>query len=97
MSGAPQRHEMVRKGIDPSGAEEWLCQQCGRHFIVRWPPRFERVVLHPGDESATHFGGKGDVVLSDLHLSPAVTEGSDALDDDAWRRWLRQNGIDWDE
>jgi hypothetical protein len=96
MSVAPERHEMVRKGVDPSGAEEWLCRECGRHFIVRWPPSFERVVLHPGDESATHVGRNGDVVIRNLQLSRATGEPSAALDDDAWRRWLRQNGIDWD-
>jgi hypothetical protein len=96
MSAAPQRHEMVRKGIDPSGAEEWLCQECGRHFVVRWPPGFERVVLHAGDESATHFGRNGDVVISHMQVSPAASRPSGGHDEDAWRRWLRQNGMDWD-
>jgi hypothetical protein len=87
---------MVYKGTDPSGAEEWLCEECGRHFIVRWRPAYDRVVtLHPGDASATHIGRKGDAAVRDLQVTrtdvPAAT-----LAEDAWRRWLRDNGMDWD-
>jgi hypothetical protein len=97
MSASPRHHEMVHKGTDPSGAEEWLCQECGRHFVIRWPPNYDRLVLQPGDESAAHFGSKGDAVLRHIQVSPTSNEPSAAPDDeDAWRRWLRKNGIDWD-
>ena len=42
---APRPHEMVHQGTDASGMEEWRCPECGRHFVVRWPPDFERLVL----------------------------------------------------
>jgi hypothetical protein len=96
MSATPQRHEMTHKGIDPSGAEEWLCQECGRHFVIRWPPNYDRLVLHPGDESAAHFGRKGDAAVPHLQVSLASNEPSAAPDEDVWRRWLRMNGMDWD-
>jgi hypothetical protein len=85
---APQ-HEMVHQGTDPSGAEEWLCQECGRHFVIRWPPDYERLVLDPGDEDAAHHGRRGDARIDRLELSPAPG-------DDPWRRWLRHHGVDWD-
>jgi hypothetical protein len=92
---APPQHEMVHRGTDPSGAEEWLCPECGRHFIVRWRPSYNRLTLHPGDEDAAHVGRKGDAAIRDLQVSR--TDGQPAtLDQDAWRRWLRDNGMDWD-
>ena len=53
---APPPHEMVHVGTDVSGMEEWRCPVCGRHFIVRWPPDWERLVLVEGDENAPHVG-----------------------------------------
>jgi hypothetical protein len=95
MSASPQ-HEMVHKGTDPSGAEEWLCEECGRHFIVRWRPTYDRVVtLHPGDASATHIGRMGDAAVRDLQVTRADVPAATPAED-AWRRWLRDNGMDWD-
>ena len=90
MRAAPP-HEMVHEGTDATGMEEWRCPVCGRHFIVRWPPDYERLVLAEGDENATHVGTKGDVGLTGIQVTPAADPG-----EDAWRRWLRDNGIDWD-
>ncbi|MCM4078851.1 hypothetical protein [Paractinoplanes hotanensis] len=39
-----------------TGAEEWNCPSCGRRLLLRWPPRFERIVLHPGDDRVIHVG-----------------------------------------
>jgi hypothetical protein len=88
MRAAPP-HEMVHEGTDASGMEEWRCPMCGRHFIVRWPPDYERLVLAEGDADATHVGTKGEVGFRGIEAAPASGEG-------AWRRWLRDNGIDWD-
>jgi hypothetical protein len=90
MRAAPP-HEMVHEGTDASGMEEWRCPVCGRHFIVRWPPDYERLVLAEGDPEATHVGTKGEVGLSGIEVAPASDPG-----EDDWRRWLRDNGIDWD-
>ena len=96
---APPPHEMVHEGTDPTGMEEWRCPVCGRHFIVRWPPRYERLVLAEGDENATHVGTKGEVGLSGVQVVRAGTDpaDSDPGDEESWRRWLRDNGIDWDD
>ena len=90
MRAAPP-HEMVHEGTDASGMEEWRCPVCGRHFIVRWPPDYERLVLAEGDADATHVGTKGEVGLSGIQVVPT------AGPEDEWRRWLRDNGIDWDD
>jgi hypothetical protein len=86
---APPPHEMVHEGTDATGMEEWRCPVCGRHFVVRWPPDYERVVFAEGDEDATHVGTRGEVGLRGIEVAPASGE-------DAWRRWLHDNGIDWD-
>jgi hypothetical protein len=108
---APPPHEMVHEGTDASGMEEWRCPVCGRHFIVRWPPDYERLVLAEGDPKAIHVGTKeGEVGFGGIGIAPAAgmtpaadgdpaTGGDPAAalgDEDAWRRWLRDNGIDWD-
>jgi hypothetical protein len=84
-------HEMVHQGTDASGMEEWRCPVCGRHFIVRWPPNYERLVLAEGDDDATHVGTKGAAGLAGIQVVPAA-----APDEDPWPRWLREHGIDWD-
>ena len=103
---APLPHEMVHEGTDASGMEEWRCPVCGRHFIVRWPPDYERLVLAEGDAKATHVGTKeGEAGFGGIGLARAgeplpATDGDPAAgdpgDEEAWRRWLRDNGIDWD-
>jgi hypothetical protein len=90
-------HEMVHEGTDATGMEEWRCPVCGRHFVVRWPPDFERLVLAEGDANATHVGAKGEAGLSGIRVTAATEEAAaDRSDEDAWRRWLADNGIDWD-
>jgi hypothetical protein len=86
-------HEMVHEGTDATGMEEWRCPVCGRHFVVRWPPNYERLVLAKGDERATHVGSRGEVRLRGIQVAPA---GGEPADDDAWRRWLRDHGVDGD-
>jgi hypothetical protein len=91
--GAPPPHEMVHQGTDASGMEEWRCLVCGRHFVVRWPPDFERLVLAEGDGDAVHVGAKGEPGLTGVQVAPAA---GDAEAEAEWRAWLRDNGIDWD-
>ena len=92
---APPPHEMVHQGTDASGMEEWRCPVCGRHFIVRWPPDYERLVLVEGDPDTPHVGSKGDLAPPGLQVVPAA--GDAEVDAEVeWRAWLRDNGIDWD-
>jgi hypothetical protein len=84
-------HEMVHQGTDATGMEEWRCPVCGRHFVVRWPPNYERLVLAEGDENASHVGRKGEVGFRGIQVTSPVGPG-----EDAWRGWLADHGIDWD-
>jgi hypothetical protein len=88
--GAPPQHEMTHQGTDAAGMEEWRCEVCGRDFVVRWPPNFERLVLTEGDGNAIHIGRKSEPGLTGIQITPG------AGGEDEWRRWLRDNGIDWD-
>lgn len=88
---------MILQGTDSSDAEEWLCPECGRHFIVRWLPHFEQLVLTAGDGRASHHGsGKGKVSIGRMHVA-APDAGLAAATEDPWRRWLRKHGIDGDD
>jgi hypothetical protein len=82
-------HEMIRQEPKPPDADEWLCPACGRRFVMRWPPNYQKVVLDPGDEHAVHVGGSGGVSIGPIEVSPAASE-------DSWRRWLREHGVDLD-
>ncbi len=54
-----ESHKMVLETVHESGAEEWYCPTCGRRFLMNWPPDYKKTVLEPGDEYASHTGGKG--------------------------------------
>jgi hypothetical protein len=84
---------MVFNGKAESGAEEWVCPTCGRRMLMRWPPHYEKLVLEHGDESATHVGGKGGLRVGQVAIAP-TTAGEVP---EAEQRWLRDNGIDWDD
>ena len=74
--------------------EEWLCPTCGRHLLLQVSPRYQKLVLEPGDGLAAHVGATDGVQLGPVEVvgsgGPPADPGSD------WRRWLADNGIDWD-
>ena len=61
-------HEMVVVNSGETGSEEWNCPSCGRRLLLRWPPRFERVVLLPGDDQVMHVGGRRSGEVPDPEL-----------------------------
>ena len=75
----PQPHQMLMETTHPSGDEEWYCPTCGRRFLVRWQPRYKKVVLEPGDEYAIHSGGRGGLRMT---LARMDTTGEPALSDE---------------
>jgi len=62
-------------------------------MLMRWPPRFEKIVLEDGDSSAVHAGAKGGVLMRKAEVTQAVS--IDVTDGEL--QWLRGNGIDWDD
>ena len=87
-----ETHEMILNGYAESGGEEWVCPDCGRRVLLRWPPDFERLILEHGDDTAVHVGAKGGVRMTGLEVNPSP---SPDLSGEA-RQWLSNNGIDWD-
>lgn len=83
---------MVLNGRAESGQEEWVCPDCGRRVLLRWPPDYERLILEYGDDNAVHVGAKGGVRMTgpDVHPSPSPDLSSET------RQWLSDSGIDWD-
>src|SRR5262245_23033894 len=73
-----EHHQMLLETTHNSGAEEWYCPTCGRRFLLRWPPSYEKVVIEPGDEFATHSGSKGDMLR--MHAADIV-DPTEHLDD----------------
>jgi len=63
---------MELRGVDEAGREEWFCPICGRHFLMRWPPDYDRTIIDPGDEYTTHTGGKGGLRMGALTMGSVV-------------------------
>jgi len=99
----PERHEMQLMRTLAGGEEEWFCPTCSRRFLMRWFPKYTKLVLEPGDEHALHSGSKGEMLrlgnyddsapAEDTQLQPSFEahEQDDTLDSSAlqpWRDWL---------
>ncbi len=81
-------HEILVAKKYPTGAEEWYCPTCGRHFIVQWTPEYQCMVLCQGDETAIHNMSRGAQIV--LYKPPARDEYLAP-----WQSWLE--GIDLDK
>lgn len=98
-SGRGGHHVMVHRAADSAGADEWLCPECGRHFIVRFDPEFDQLVLVPGDVTVSHTGSQHGLVRTGPPR-PAVPTGADQpapAPSPAWQRWMREHGIAWED
>src|SRR5215467_7056638 len=67
-----ERHEMILNGCEESGAEEWVCPDCGRRMLMRWLPEYEVLMLEHGDDRAIHVGSKG-LSVNNVVVAPAPT------------------------
>ena len=65
-------HPMALLSTVPTGIELWECPTCGRRFLLTWHP-WQRTVLAPGDEHATHTGSKAPAGLA---LTMRLEDGS---------------------
>ena len=73
----PQQHEMQLDKTHSSGAEEWYCPRCERRFLLCWQleqQKLDLLVLEAGDESASHFGGKGGLRIGTSKISVVEEE-----------------------
>jgi hypothetical protein len=51
-----QQHRVDRIKTHESGATEWKCDECGRHFVMQFEP-YKRIILAKGNEEVSHCGG----------------------------------------
>jgi hypothetical protein len=97
MPAAPRQRWLTRAPTRPawrSGA----ARSARRHFLVRWPPDYQRLVLAEGDSQAVHVGRKGPVGLGGIEVPAAADpDPGPGADDRAWRRWLSDHDLDWDD
>jgi hypothetical protein len=83
---------MILTDSAESGAEEWVCPDCGRRMLLRWPPDYEKLVLEHGDDTAIHVGEKGGLRIGQAVVTPAPAADVPTPE----RQWLQGIGIDWD-
>jgi hypothetical protein len=83
---------MILTSSAESGAEEWVCPDCGRRMLLRWPPNYEKLVLEHGDDTAIHVGEKGGLRVGQVMVAPASAADVPAAE----RQWLHDIGVDWD-
>lgn len=63
-----KHHQMMLVHTHPNGADEFYCPTCGRRIIFQWPPNYKKTVLDPGDQYASHSGGKGGLKVEKPQL-----------------------------
>jgi len=76
-------HEMILEKILPSGVEEWSCPDCGRRFLVQWPPSYKIILLEAGDQNIRHNLNRknGHDVTEEFRMLP-------------WKKWMEK--VDFD-
>ena len=57
-------HEMTLLRRHDDGSEEWLCEECGRHMILKCGEQIERTVKSPGNEWVRHYGGQFGIAMT---------------------------------
>jgi hypothetical protein len=85
-----ENHEMRLETVHPSGAEEWLCPECGRRFVAQWEPKFRRVILERGQENVSHQG-QAINLLEDISAAP---DDNDPGLQDVWKELLDKLDFD---
>jgi hypothetical protein len=76
------QHQMVLVQSHESGADEWLCPECGRRFLLQYPPNYKMLVLVRGDEYASHSGGKGGIEMAAARIIAAEASAASEMSRD---------------
>ncbi len=85
-----QSHEMRLETVHPSGAQEWLCPECGRRFVAQWEPKFRRVILEQGQDEIIHKGQ----AMNLLEEVPDNSSENDTGLQDVWKELLDKLDFD---
>ncbi len=98
-----EQHQMVILNTYSTGAQEWYCPTCGRHYILQWPPNFKRIILEEGNAQIVHAGGGSMLGQEDIQPAKPESDLPDQLTEDEkpgniisvddpyllpWLRWI---------
>lgn len=92
-----QHHEMVLEKTHISGVEEWFCPNCGRRFLVQWPPAYKVIILQDGEKDTRHNLSR----LTQSRQATRLAQAEESIEDFRlipWRKWLEDRDFDslWD-
>lgn len=94
-----EHHKMEIVQTHKNGQDELYCPTCGRRILLQWPPNYKKIVLNPGNEFATHSGGKGGVEIDPpIILEPDEQESIDIENLNPWNEWMNRSNFNrlWD-
>lgn len=90
-----KHHEMIFEKTHISGVEEWYCPECGRRFLVQWPPAYKMIILEPGEKDIRHNVSKVNSRMGSLQ--PTQLEETEHIDESRlipWLKWMEK--VDFD-
>jgi hypothetical protein len=84
-----KHHEMVLEKTHISGVEEWFCPDCGRRFLVQWPPSYKMVVLEQGEKDTRHNVSRTNTrIISDAIQQTDEPEPIEEFRLMPWIQWM---------
>ena len=94
-----KHHEMILQETHVSGVEEWYCPDCGRRFLVQWPPAYKMIVLEQGDKDTRHNVSKRNTRIGSFPITK--TREVDLIEDfrlTPWIQWMEKVNFEsrWD-
>jgi hypothetical protein len=95
-----KHHEMILEQTHTSGVEEWSCPDCGRRFLVQWPPAYKMIILVQGDKDIRHNVSKANSQIGSFPITQA--KAANFIEDFRlipWKKWMENVDFDrlWGE
>lgn len=90
-----KHHEMILEKIHISGVEEWYCPDCGRRFLVQWPPSYKMIIVEQGDKDTRHNVSKLNAPIGSFPITR--TKEADFIEEFRlipWLKWMQE--VDFD-
>jgi len=86
-----KHHDMVLERTHILGVEEWYCPDCGRRFLVQWPPAYKMVILEQGDKDTRHNVSKANSVIGSYPITRTrETDFSEDFRLLPWLQWMEK-------
>lgn len=90
-----KHHEMILQETHISGVEEWYCPDCGRRFLVQWPPAYKMIILEQGDKDTRHNVSRANSRIGSFLITK--TREPDVIEEFRlipWIKWMEK--VDFD-